>query len=62
MPRNNKPTISSIEYDLISNNRYKYSQEDVQFQTYLIKNKMISDQLDEIREDLDFAIRLIKRA
>ncbi|MCM3766405.1 hypothetical protein M3234_15810 [Neobacillus niacini] len=46
----------------MSNNRYKYSQEDVQFQTYLIKNKMISDQLDEIREDLDFAIRLIKRA
>lgn len=44
--RNNKPTIASIEYDLISNNPYKYTQEDVQFQTYLIKNQINSDQLD----------------
>lgn len=29
LPRNNKPTIASIEYDLISNNPYKYTQEDV---------------------------------
>lgn len=51
LPRNNKPTIASIEYDLISNNPYKYTQEDVQFQTYLIKNQIISDQLNELRED-----------
>lgn len=51
LPRNNKPTIASIEYALISNNPYKYIQEDVQFQTYLIKNEIISDQLDEIREE-----------
>ncbi|MGE7688362.1 DUF6157 family protein [Lysinibacillus sp. NPDC097214] len=50
LPRNNKPTIASIEYDLISNNPYKYTQEDVQFQTYLIKNQIKSDQLDESRE------------
>jgi len=50
LPRNNKPTIASIEYDLISNNPYKYTQEDVQIQTYLIKNQIKSDELDEIRK------------
>ncbi|WP_462410252.1 DUF6157 family protein [Neobacillus sp. Marseille-QA0830] len=50
LPRNNKPTIATIEYDLISNNPYKYTQEDVQFQTYLIKSQIQSEQLDEIRE------------
>ncbi|GIN58314.1 hypothetical protein J8TS2_26330 [Lederbergia ruris] len=29
--RNNKPTIAVIEYDLIKNNPYTYSQADVQF-------------------------------
>lgn len=50
LARNNKPTIASIEFDLISNNPYKYTQEDVQFQTYLIKNQIKSDRLDEYRE------------
>ncbi|HAM82262.1 DUF6157 family protein [Ornithinibacillus bavariensis] len=49
-PRNNKPTIASIEYDLIHNNPYEFSQEDVQFQTYLRKNQIESDQLDELRK------------
>ncbi|WP_420271450.1 DUF6157 family protein, partial [Bacillus paramycoides] len=31
--RNGKPTIASIEYDLIKNNPYKFTQEDVQFKT-----------------------------
>lgn len=50
LPRNNKPTIASIEYDLISNNPYKYTQEDVQFQTYLMKNQINSEPLDELRK------------
>jgi hypothetical protein len=50
-PRNNKPTSASIEYDLIYNNPYKFTQEDVQFQTYLLKNQIESDQLDELREE-----------
>ncbi|MFS0673708.1 DUF6157 family protein [Ornithinibacillus sp. 179-J 7C1 HS] len=50
LPRNNKPTIASIEYELIYNNPYKYTQSDVQFQTYLIKNDIVSDQLEELRE------------
>jgi hypothetical protein len=28
-PRNEKPTIASIEYDLIKNNPYEFTQEDV---------------------------------
>ncbi|WP_188455134.1 DUF6157 family protein [Virgibacillus oceani] len=49
-PRNNKPTIASIEYDILKQNPYKYTQKDVQFKTYLIKNQIDSDQLDELRE------------
>lgn len=48
LPRNGKPTIASIEYDLVSKNPYKYTQDDVQFQTYLIKNQMEST--DELRK------------
>ncbi|MCJ7841423.1 DUF6157 family protein [Lederbergia sp. NSJ-179] len=50
VPRNNKPTIASIEYDLIKNNPYTYSQDDVQFKTYLIKNQIEASNLDELRE------------
>ncbi|HBJ01015.1 MAG TPA: hypothetical protein DDY89_09465 [Lysinibacillus sp.] len=50
LPRNNKPTIASIEFDLIRHNPYKYTEEDVQFQTYLIKNQIESNSLDEIRK------------
>ncbi|WP_408010296.1 DUF6157 family protein [Pseudalkalibacillus sp. A8] len=49
--RSGKPTIASIEYDLIKNNPYRYTQEDVQFKTYLIKNQIESGKnLDELRE------------
>ncbi|TKC18846.1 DUF6157 family protein [Robertmurraya kyonggiensis] len=48
LPRNGKPTTASIEYDLISKNPYKYTQDDVQFETYLIKNQMNST--DELRQ------------
>jgi len=47
--RNEKPTIASIEYDLIKNNPYKFTQEEVQFQTYLIKNQVEEDNVDELR-------------
>ncbi|MEI3607711.1 DUF6157 family protein [Pseudogracilibacillus sp. SE30717A] len=50
LPRNNKPTIASIEYDLISNNPYKYTEKDVQFNTYLIRNQIESNDLEELRE------------
>jgi len=32
LPRNNKPTIASIEFDLIKHSPYKYTEEEVQFQ------------------------------
>jgi len=53
LPKNHKPTIASIEYDLISKNPYKYTQEDVQFYTYLIKNNIEfqQDKIGELRDD-----------
>lgn len=48
--RNGKPTIASIEYELINNNPYKYTQDDVQFETYIIKNQIGTSDLDELRE------------
>ena len=49
VPRNEKPTVASIEYELIKGNPYRFSQEDVQFQTYLLKNHIESGDLDELR-------------
>ncbi|WHX66343.1 DUF6157 family protein [Peribacillus frigoritolerans] len=48
--RNEKPTIAYIEYNLINNNPYKFTQEDVQFKTYLIKNQMEAENAAELRE------------
>ena len=48
--RNGKPTIASIGYDLIKNNPYKFTQEDVQFKTYLIKNQIEEENTDELRK------------
>ncbi|MFY0804666.1 DUF6157 family protein [Peribacillus frigoritolerans] len=48
--RNEKPTIAYIEHDLINNNPYKFTQEDVQFKTYLIKNQMESKNAAQLRE------------
>lgn len=51
VPKKDKPTIASIEYDLILNNSYLYTQEDVQFQTYLTKNNIESNELEELRNE-----------
>jgi hypothetical protein len=48
--KNEKPTIAYIEHDLINNNPYKFTQEDVQFKTYLIKNQMEAENSAELRE------------
>ncbi|MCP1493147.1 hypothetical protein J2Y73_003178 [Peribacillus frigoritolerans] len=48
--RNEKPTIAYIEHDLINNNPYKFTQEDVQFKTYLIKNQMEAENAAELRK------------
>lgn len=50
IPRNEKPTIASIEYDLIKNNPYQFTEEDVQFKTYLTKNQLDSTNLADLRE------------
>ncbi|MDM5286429.1 DUF6157 family protein [Peribacillus frigoritolerans] len=48
--KNEKPTIAYIEHDLINNNPYKFTQEDVQFKTYLIKNQMEAENAAQLRE------------
>lgn len=48
--REDKLTIAFIEYDLIKNNPYKFTQDDVQFATFLRKNQMDQDNIDELRE------------
>ncbi|MFJ7362518.1 DUF6157 family protein [Peribacillus frigoritolerans] len=48
--KNEKPTIAYIEHDLINNNPYKFTQEDVQFKTYLFKNQMEAENAAELRE------------
>ena len=48
--KNEKPTIAYIEHDLINNNPYKFTQEDVQFKTYLIKNQIEAENAAELRE------------
>lgn len=48
--KNEKPTIAYIEHDVINNNTYKFTQEDVQFKTYLTKNQMEAENSAELRE------------
>ncbi|GIN41141.1 DUF6157 family protein [Heyndrickxia sp. FSL W8-0496] len=51
LPKEGRPTIASIEYDLISMNPYKFTEQDIQFKTYLIKNNIESNSLDTLREE-----------
>lgn len=51
LPRKGRPTIASIEYDLISTNPYKFTEQDILFKTYLIKNNIESNSLDTLREE-----------
>jgi Family of unknown function (DUF6157) len=51
VPRNGKATNASIEYKLISSRPYEFTQEEVQFKTYVIKNNLEnSSSLKELRE------------
>ncbi|MCU9614582.1 DUF6157 family protein [Caldibacillus lycopersici] len=50
VPKNEKPTIASIEFELIKNNPYHYTQADVQFQTYVRKNKLETENLAELKD------------
>ncbi|WP_047981867.1 DUF6157 family protein [Ornithinibacillus contaminans] len=51
-PRNEKPTIASIEYNLIKHNPYTYTQDDVQFRTYIEKYQITTDNLAALREEI----------
>jgi len=50
VPKNGKMTVASIEHDLIYNNPYEYTQGDVQFKTYLLKNQ-IESEIGGLREE-----------
>nr|WP_277613962.1 DUF6157 family protein [Neobacillus muris] len=50
LAKNGKPTIASIEYELIKHHPYPYTQEEVQFKTYLIKNQIDSENTGELWE------------
>jgi hypothetical protein len=60
--RSDKPTIASIEYDLIKNNSYKLTQEDVQFKTYLIKKQLEAAKDDELQKQFFSKSRACFRA
>lgn len=62
IPKNEKPTIASIEYDLIYHNPYKYTQEDIQFQTYLIKNPAKPYTLEELQKQFSAKSKACFRA
>ena len=65
-PKKGKPTIASIEYDLISGHPYEFPQDEVQFQTFLIKNAMETgietEKLQELREQFFAKSRACFRA
>jgi|HigsolmetaAR203D_1030402.scaffolds.fasta_scaffold00984_4 hypothetical protein len=65
-PKKGKPTIASIEYDLISGHPYEFTQDEVQFQTFLIKNAMETgietEKLQELREQFFAKSRACFRA
>ncbi|WP_409271164.1 DUF6157 family protein [Neobacillus sp. SCS-31] len=48
--KNNKQTVASIEYHLIKNNPYRFTQDDVQFETHIKRNHSGSTELDGLRE------------
>ncbi len=51
VPRHGKPTIASIEYELITSDPYSYTQEDVQFKTYVIKNQIDSGDMEGLWDE-----------
>ena len=38
--RNGKPTVAAIQYALLADHPYRYTQEDILFETYLTQNEL----------------------
>lgn len=47
--KHGKKTAASIQYELLSKSPYKYTQEDVLFQTYLIQNQLQGQEMEQLR-------------
>lgn len=49
--KNDKPTVASMQYELISKHPYKYTSDDVLFQVYATKNNIPKQDLKQAREN-----------
>ena len=47
--KNSKPTIASIQFDILIKNPYKYSSDDVIFEVYAIKNDITKSEYQATR-------------
>jgi len=65
-PKKGGPTVASIEYELIAGHPYQFTQDDVQFRTFLIKNGIDPEgdpaRLAELREQFFSRSRACFRA
>ena len=43
-------TVAKIQYDILSNNPYKYTSDDILFQCYAIKNEILDKDIQRTRE------------
>ncbi|GIV37617.1 MAG: hypothetical protein KatS3mg032_1996 [Cyclobacteriaceae bacterium] len=49
-PQKEKKTIARIQYELIANNPYKYTSDDILFLTFAIRNNVPHDRYKSLRE------------
>ncbi len=49
--KNDKPTVASMQYELISKHPYKYTSDDVLFQVFATKNNIPKQDLKQAREN-----------
>lgn len=48
--KNDKKSVANIQYDILSNNPYKYSSDDVLFQVHAERNDLTESEFEEARE------------
>lgn len=48
--KNDKPTVASLQYDMISKHPYQYTSDDVIFGGYAIKNDLTEAEFEEARK------------
>jgi len=49
--KNGKKTIAELQYDLIANNSYTYTSDDIFFKIYAEKNDLMETELEKAREE-----------